>query len=80
MTLSQLLDHNITSFLRKTGDMPNGIILHPKGVEKLVNEYKELISNADMMNIYLRPIKYMGIFIYESLDLNENEIKLTLKL
>jgi hypothetical protein len=80
MTLSQLLDHNITTFLRKQGEMPSGIILHPKGVETLVNEYKALIANADMINIYLRPIKYMGITIYECLDLNENEIKLTLNL
>ena len=80
MTLSQLLDHNISAFLSKTYEMPNGIILHPKGLETLVNEYKALISNYDIMNMNLRPIKYRGIQLYESLDLNENEIKLTLEL
>jgi len=41
MITSKLLDHNISTFLRRTDEMPNGIILHPKAVEILVNEYKE---------------------------------------
>lgn len=77
MTLSQLLDHNISIFLRRTDEMPDGIILHPKAVEILVNEYKESFGNINTMNVYLTPIKYRGITIYECLSLNENEIKLT---
>lgn len=76
----ELIDHNIATFLRRIGEMPSGILLHPKAVEILVNEYKEAFGNINIMNIYLTPIKYRGITIYESLGLNENEIQLTYKL
>ena len=75
-----LIDHNIASFLRRTGEMPSGILLHPKGLEILVNEYKEASGNINIMNIYLTTIKYRGITSYECLGLNENEIKLIYEL
>lgn len=77
MTLEQLIDHNISTFVRRIGEMPTGILLHPKAVEILVNEYKESFGNINTMNVYLTSIKYRGITIYECLGLNENEIKLT---
>jgi hypothetical protein len=80
MSKQELLDHNISTFLRRTDEMPNGIILHPKAVEILVNEYKEAFGNINIMNVNVNPIKYRGIPIYECLGLNENEIKLTYEL
>ena len=77
---AELIDHNIITFLRRMGEMPSGILLHPKGLEILVNEYKEAFGNINIMNIYLTPIKYRGITIYECLGLNENEVKLIYEL
>ena len=80
MSKQELLDHNISTFLRRTDEMPNGIILHPKAVEILVNEYKEAFGNINIMNVNVNPIKYRGITIYECLGLNENEVKLIYEL
>jgi hypothetical protein len=76
----ELLEHNIVRFLKKTGDMPSSIILHPKFIHGLIDEYKKQIEIIYPMNIYELPFKYRGIVIYESSQLNEGQIELTLKL
>ena len=43
---AELIDHNIATFLRRIGEMPSGILLHPKGLEILVNEYKEAFGSC----------------------------------
>jgi hypothetical protein len=80
MTNQELLDRNITRFLSKTGDMPSSIILNPRFVMRLVDEYKENIQFANTMDIYESPIKYRGIIVYECQQLNEGQIELTIKL
>ena len=77
---AELIDHNIITFLRRMGEMPSGILLHPKGLEILVNEYKEHIQLVNTMDIYKLPIKYRGIRVYECQQLNEGQIELTYKL
>lgn len=80
MITTELIDHNIATFLRRIGEMPSGILLHSNSVQILVNEYKEAFGNINIMNVYLTPIKYRGITIYECLGLNENEVKLVYEL
>lgn len=80
MTKAELLDHNIVRFLNKTNDMPSSIILHPKFIHGLIDENNDYTKFSNTMNIYELPFKYRGIVIYESLQLNEDQIELTLKL
>ena len=80
MSKVELLDHNILSFLNKTGQMPSSIILNPRFVHGLINEHKDLIQFIDTMDIHRLPIKYRGIRIYECSQLNEGQIELTLEL
>jgi hypothetical protein len=80
MSRTELLDHNIVRFLNKTNEMPDSIILHPRFVHNLIDEYKENIQFVDTENIDKLPIKYRGIKVYESSQLNEGQIELTLKL
>ena len=77
MSKVELLDHNILSFLNKTGQMPSSIILNPRFVFSLINEFKEHIEFVNTMDIHRLPIKYRGIRVYECQQLNEGEIKLT---
>ena len=80
MTKTELLDHNIWRFLNKIGEMPISIILHPKFIHGLIDENNDFTKFSNTMNIYELPFKYRGIVIYESLQLNEEQIELTLKL
>jgi hypothetical protein len=80
MTKAELLDHNIVRFLNKTNDMPSSIILHPKFIHGLIDEHKENIQFVNTIDIHRLPIKYRGIRVYESSQLNEGQIELTLKL
>ena len=73
----ELLDYNINRFVSKTGSMPSSIILNPRFVNSLVNEYKEHIEFVNTMDIYRLPIKYRGIRVYECQQLNEGQIELT---
>ena len=77
---AEIIDHNIVTFLSRIGEMPSGILLHPKSVEILVENYKKAFGNINITNVYSTPIKYRGITIYESLGINENEIKLIYEL
>lgn len=60
MSKVELLDHNILSFLNKTGQMPSSIILNPRFVNGLINEYKEHIEFIHTMDINRLPIQYRG--------------------
>lgn len=80
MSKVELLDHNILRFLNKTGEMPGSIILHPRFVTGLIDEYKEHIEFVNTIDIHRLPIKYRGIRVYESSQLNEGQLELTLKL
>ena len=77
MKVAELLDWNITRFLMSTGSMPSSIILNPRFVNSLVDEYKEHIEIVNTMDIYRLPIKYRGIRVYECQQLNEGQIELT---
>ena len=77
MKVAELLDWNITRFLMSTGSMPSSIILNPRFVNSLVDEYKENIQFVNTMDIYRLPIKYRGIRVYECQQLNEGQIELT---
>jgi hypothetical protein len=79
MSKSELLDYNLWRFVNKTNVMPSSIVLNPRFVIGLINEHRELIL-SDKINEYMSPIKYRGIIIYESLQLNEGQIEMTLKL
>ena len=76
----ELLDHNISRFLRKTGQMPSSIILNPRFVIRLIDEYKEHVEFVNIMDIHRLPIKYRGIRVYECQQLNEGQIELTYEL
>lgn len=80
MTRAELLDHNIWRFINKTNEMPISIILHPKFIHGLIDENNDFTKFSNTMNIYEFPFKYRGIVIFESLQLNEEQIELTLKL
>jgi hypothetical protein len=80
MNNSELLDHNINRFLNKTGQMPSSIILNPRFVIRLIDEYKEHIEFVNTMDIHRLPIKYRGIRVYECQQLNEGQIELTYEL
>ena len=80
MKNSELLDHNITRFLKKTGQMPGSIILNPRFVNSLIDEYKEQVEFIYTMDINRLPIKYRGIRVYECQQLNEGQIELTYEL
>jgi hypothetical protein len=80
MSRTELLDHNIWRFLNKIGEMPSSIILNPRFVHGLIDENNDFTKFSNTMNIYELPFKYRGIVIYESLQLNEEQIELTLKL
>ena len=80
MTNSELLDYNITRFLSKTGQMPSSIVLNPRFVTRLIDEYKEHIEFVNTMDINRLPIKYRGIRVYECQQLNEGQIELTYEL
>ena len=77
MKNSELLDHNITRFLKKTGQMPVSIILNPRFVNSLIDEYKQQVEFIYTMDINRLPIKYRGIRVYECQQLNEGQIELT---
>ena len=77
MRREELLDWNITKFLMSTGSMPSSIILHPRFVNSLIDEYKEYIEFVNTMDIHRLPIKYRGIRVYECQQLNEGQIELT---
>jgi hypothetical protein len=76
----ELLDYNISRFVSKTGSMPSSIILNPRFVNSLIDEYKEHIQFVNTIDIHRLPIKYRGIRVYESSQLNEGQIELTLEL
>lgn len=80
MKNSELLDHNITRFLKKTGQMPVSIILNPRFVNSLIDEYKQQVKFIYTMDINRLPIKYRGIRVYECQQLNEGQIELTYEL
>lgn len=80
MKNSELLDHNITRFLKKTGQMPVSIILNPRFVNSLIDEYKQQVEFIYTMDINRLPIKYRGIRVYECQQLNEGQIELTYEL
>ena len=72
MKVAELLDYNINRFVSKTGSMPSSIILHPRFVNSLIDEYKEHIDLVNTMDIH-----YRGIRVYECQQLNEGQIELT---
>lgn len=79
MSRAELLDHNLWRFINKTNVMPSSIILNPRFVIGLINENRALMT-SDNINEYMSPIKYRGIIIYESQQLNEGQIEMTLEL
>jgi len=80
MTKAELLDHNILRFINKKDEMPSSIILNPRFVHGLIGEHKENIQFVNTIDTHRLPIKYRGIRVYESSQLNEGQIELTLKL
>jgi hypothetical protein len=80
MSKAELLDYNISRFVSKTCSMPSSIILNPRFINSLIDEYKEHIQFVNTIDIHRLPIKYRGIRVYESSQLNEGQIELTLEL
>jgi len=80
MNNSELLDHNITRFFKKTGQMPSSIVLNPRFVIGLIDEYKKQVEFIFTIDIHRLPIKYRGIRVFECQQLNEGQIELTYEL
>ena len=73
-SISELLDFAIHECIRTKHDgQPEVILMHWDTYDKLCNDYKSCMSFSVTQDASV--IKYRGIKIVRSLDINENEVK-----
>lgn len=76
MSTIQKIEYSLYEYYKKNITEPSGILIHPNTFDDLVDELREGYDIPTDMN--RNDAKYRGIKIFESLQLNKNEIKIIL--